>query len=169
MNSDLICCQFNRRQVELVEFGQFLGKFALDKLPDGPPLYQMMGTFLFGVTGYDDDPRELNGIAEVRRFYAEFHKAWPYWLYFCELEDDRLKLMVYCCLENQSVLKVDGQANYGTLIDPRDLIRFISDDFPAMNEMCERAGMTERQIYNRSKAVFEYFSFPFTADPPPEN
>jgi hypothetical protein len=34
--------------------------------------------------------------------------------------------------------------------------------------MCERAGMTDRQIYYRSKAVFEYFGFPYNAPPPPE-
>jgi hypothetical protein len=38
-----------------------------------------------------------------------------------------------------------------------------------MNEMCERAGMTERNTYDRSKAVFEYFGFPFDAGPPPES
>lgn len=168
MNADLICCQFGRRHVEQSDFGDFLNNFASEKLPYGRVLHQMMGKFLFAVTGYDDDPRELNGIPEARRFYADFHRAWPYWLYFCELDDDRLKLMVYCCLENQTILKVEGQANYGTLISPLDLVRFISDDFPAMNEMCERAGMTEREIYNRSKAVFEYFGFPFNVGPPPE-
>ena len=168
MGDDLICYQFDRRQVEGVDLSDFIGRFAPDRLPRGQSLRAMMGSFLFAVTGYDDDPRELNGIAEVRRFYSAFHKAWPYWLYFCELGDDRLKLMVNCCLENQTVLKVEGQANYGTLVSPRDLVRFISDDLPAMNEMCERADMTEREIYNRSKAVFEYFGFPFDVGPPPE-
>lgn len=31
----------------------------------------------------------------------------------------------------------------------------------ADNEMCERAGMSERQIYERTKAVFGYFNLPF--------
>ena len=166
MNADVVCYQFSRRQVEEDDFGHFLSKFAPAKLPNGRPLHLMMGTFLFAVTGYDDDPRELDGIPEVRRFYSAFHQAWPYWLYFCELDDDRLKLMVFCCLENLTILKVQGQANYVTEFDPRDLVRFIADDFPAMNEMCERAGMTEREIYNRSKAVFEYFGFPYNANPP---
>jgi len=32
-----------------------------------------------------------------------------------------------------------------------------------MNEMCERAGMTEQQIFERTRAVFEYFNLPFDA------
>ena len=36
-----------------------------------------------------------------------------------------------------------------------------------MNEMCERAGMSERQIYDRTKAVIEYFNLPFYAGPAP--
>jgi hypothetical protein len=168
MDDDLICYQFDRRQVEGPDFSDFIDRFAPDKLPNGPRLRKMMGTFLFAVTDYDDDPRELNSIPEVRVFYSAFHKAWPYWLYFCKLDDDRLKLMVYCCLEDQTVLKVEGQPNYGTLINPSDVVRFISDDFRGMNDMCERAGMTEREIYNRSKAVFEYFEFPFNVAPPAE-
>ncbi len=54
-----------------------------------------------------------------------------------------------------------------TEFSPRDLVRFISDDFLAKNELCERAEMTECEIYDRSKAVFEYFGFPFNAPPPP--
>ena len=33
--------------------------------------------------------------------------------------------------------------------------------------MCERAEMFERLIYERSKAVFEYFGLPFDAERPP--
>lgn len=166
MDADLICYQFNRRDVEQCDFGHFLDLYSPDKLPIGRPFQQMMGTFWFAITGYDDDPRELNSIPEVRRFYAAFHQAWPYWLYFCDLHEDRLKLMVFCCLNNVATLKMDGRANYVTEFSPRDLVRFISDDFLPMNELCERASMTEREIYDRSKAVFEYFGFSFNAPPP---
>jgi hypothetical protein len=32
--------------------------------------------------------------------------------------------------------------------------------------MCDRAKLFERGIYDRSKAVFEYFGLPFAAPPP---
>jgi len=167
MGVDLICYQFSRCNVESADFGRFLSLYAPDKLPNGQRLRQMLGTFIFGITGYDDDPRELNSIPEVRSFYSALHKEWPYWLYFCDLGDDRLRLMVLCCLKNMATLKMQGQVNYVTAYDPKDLLRFVADDFSPMNEICERASMSEREIYDRSKAVFEYFGFPFDAEPPP--
>ena len=35
-----------------------------------------------------------------------------------------------------------------------------------MNEMCEKAGMSERQVFDRTKAVFEYFNLAFDGDAP---
>lgn len=46
-------------------------------------------------------------------------------------------------------------------INPLDVVHFISGGFVPMNEMCERAGMNERQIFERTKAVFGYFNLPF--------
>ncbi|RYE40856.1 MAG: DUF1817 domain-containing protein [Hyphomicrobiales bacterium] len=34
------------------------------------------------VLGYDDDPRELAEIAEVRAFFARLTEEWPHWLWF---------------------------------------------------------------------------------------
>lgn len=51
-------------------------------------------------------------------------------------------------------------------INPLEVVQFISCGFVPMNEMCERAGMSERQIFERTKAVFEYFNLPFDAGPP---
>lgn len=166
MEADLICYQFSRSNVERCDLNHFLSLYAPDKLPTGLGLHKMMGTMLFAITGYDDDPRELDSIPEVRRFYAALHQAWPFWIYFCDLRDDRLKLMVFCCLNNVTTLKVEGRANYVTEFSPRDLVRFVADDFIPMNEMCERANMTDREVYDRSKAVFEYFGFAYNAAPP---
>ena len=49
-----------------------------------------------------------------------------------------------------------------------EVVQFISGGFVPMNEMCERAGMSERQIFERTKAVFEYFNLPFDAGSPPK-
>lgn len=35
-----------------------------------------------------------------------------------------------------------------------------------MNELRERAGMSERQIFDRTQAVFRYFNLPFDEEPP---
>ena len=166
MEGDLIFYQFSRSKVERGDFGHFLSLHGPDKLPTGRRLLEMMNRFVFCIEGYDSDPREIHLIPEVRRFYSAFHEAWPYWLYFCNLDVDTLRAMVMCCLPDVSTMQVDGQTKMAVTCDPLDLLNFIKRDFMPMNAMCDLAEMFERGIYDRSKAVFEYFGLPFDAPPP---
>ena len=168
MAGDIIFYQFSRLKVERSDFSHFLSLYAPDKLPASGRLREMMDRMIFGIEGYDDDQREVHSIPEIRRFYTAFHDAWPYWLYFCNLDTEVLKMMVVCCLPSIAALKVDGQPTVAVECKPLELLGFVSNDFGPMNVMCERAEMPERMIYDRSKAVFEYFDMPFNAEPPPE-
>lgn len=158
--------QFSRDKVERGDVSDFLSRFHPDRLPAGPALASMMGTMAFAVDGYDTDPREIYAIPEVRRFYDAFHRAWPYWLYFCDLEQDNLKTMILCCLPSMTSMARRGSSRVGVEVDPMELLRFIAADFHPMNRMCERAGMSERSIHDRSRAVFETFGFPYDEAPP---
>jgi hypothetical protein len=164
--SDLIVCQFSRSKVERGDFSHFLSLYALEKLPTGRRLRAMMNSMVFSIEGYDDDPREIHTIPEARRFYSALHEAWPYWLYFCNLDQDGLKMMVFCCLKSFTAIKVDGQPNCAVQYDPVDLLNFVSKDFLAINAVCERAGVFERSIYNRTRQILDYFGLPFDAMPP---
>ena len=166
MAYDIIIYQFSRSKVERCDFSHFLGLYALDKLPTGRWLREMMGTLMFVIEGYDDDPREVHSIPEIRRFYTAFHEAWPYWLYFCNLETEAFSMMVLCCLPSITAIKVDGRPTVGVNYDRLELLHFIANDFGPMNAICDRAAMFERLIYDRSKAVFGYFDLPFDAGPP---
>jgi hypothetical protein len=120
-----------------------------------------MNSFVFAIEGWDADPREIHTIPEVRRFYSAFHEAWPFWLYFCNLDVDTLKTIVACCLPSITAMKVDGQPAVTVDFEPIKLLQFLSRDFGPMNAMCERAKMFEDRIYDRTKQVFEYFDLPF--------
>jgi hypothetical protein len=166
VSHDAIIYQFSRDKVEHGDFSHFLGLYAPDKLPEGRRLEEMMNQMVFCIEGWDADPREIHMIPEIRRFYAALHEAWPYWLYFCNLDVDTLQAMTMCCLPSVSTMQVDGRTHVTVTCDPLDLIQFIKRDFMPMNLMCERAGMSERGIYDRTKAVFGYFKLPFDAEPP---
>ncbi len=167
MNGDLVCYQFSRSKVEQCDFKHFLSLYGPDKLPEGRRLRQMMDRFVFLIEGWDDDPREIHTIPEIRRFYSAFHDAWPYWLYFCNLDVDTLRAMTMCCLPATNTMQVDGQVQVKVTCDPIDLLSFLKRDFMPMNLMCERAEMFEPYIFDRTKAIFEYFGLPFDAEPPP--
>jgi hypothetical protein len=80
---------------------------------------------------------------------------------------ENLMMMVMCCLDSLDALKVQGRDQVQVSLEPLEILQFISGGFVPMNEMCERAGTSERQIFDRTKAVFEYFNLPFDAGPPP--
>jgi hypothetical protein len=109
MSSDLIFYQFSRDKVEQRDFSHFLSLYAPDKLPEGRRLRQMMNSFVFCIEGWDTDTREIHVIPEARRFYSAFHDAWPYWLYFCNLDVDTLRATTMCCLPSINSMQVDGQ------------------------------------------------------------
>lgn len=165
MENDVILYQFSRSKVERGDFSHFLSLYALDKLPANRRLREMMNSFVFCVQGWDDDPREAHTIPEIRRFYSSFHTAWPYWLYFCNLDVDTLRTMTMCCLPEITSMQVQGRDQIGVLFEPLDLLNLLKRDFPPMNLVCERAGMTEDRIYDRTEAVFKYFGLPFDVEP----
>ncbi len=138
----------------------FLSRFGKFRVPVGKQLQGMMNSLALMIEGYDDDPREIYAIPEVRTFYQQLWQRWPYWLYFCNLDTENLMMMVMCCLDSLDALKVQGKPQVQVQINPLEVVQFISGGFVPMNEMCERAGMSERQIFERTKAVFGYFNLP---------
>ncbi len=70
-------------------------------------------------------------------------------------------MMVMGCLDCLDALKVKGQSQVKVSLSFLDVVRFISSGFVPMNEMGERAGISERQIFDRTKAVFVCFNLPF--------
>ena len=163
---DAVFYQFSRSKVERGDFSHFLSLYSPDKLPSGRRLRQMMNSFVFCIEGWDNDEREIHSIPEIRRFYSAFHEAWPYWLYFCNLDTDTLRTMTMCCMNSLTAIKVDGSPQVQVEYEPMELLQFLARDLNHMNAMCDRGEMFESLIYDRSKAVFEYFGLPYDAPPP---
>ena len=69
MDRDLIFYQFSRSKVERGDFSHFLSLYGTAKLPEGRRLRELMDGIVFGIEGWDADPREIHMIPEVRRFY----------------------------------------------------------------------------------------------------
>lgn len=164
--SDPMFLIFPRPEVEAGNLAPLLRRFGPDKLPKGKELAAMMSTFHFAVDGYDDDPHEVYAIAPVRRFYQKLHREWPYAFFFCDLRGESLMMLTMCCLDNLDGTTKAGEALSQVQIDPRELLQFIMKGWAPMNEMYERAGFSERAIYERSKAIMGYYGLPFDVPPP---
>ena len=159
MQPDLIVYEFSRPRIERLDFSHFLSLYG--KPPSGHTLRALMNRFLFCMQGYDDDPREVYFIPEVRRFYRAFHATWPFCLFHLNLDQDGLRTVVLCCLDSLTGVKRDGVSMCGVEFDPLELVRFLADCLPPMNWLCERAGMSEVEIDQRSREIFQYFDLPY--------
>ena len=165
---DAIMVIFGEPQVRHCKTAHFLKTFGPGALPEGPELAAMMGKFQFLVEGWNDDPQELYSIPEVRKFYQHFYRVWPYWFFFCDLSTETLTMMTLCLMPNLSGYKRLGEPNAAVEYDPMDLINFIKKNFVPLNMMMERAGMSEMDIYNRTRDVFLHYKLPYDSEPPEE-
>ena len=161
MESELVVYEFTRSNVERCDFSTFIKQFGPESLPQGRKLRMMMNSFLFSIGGYDNDQREIYSIPEIREFYRKFHAAWPYWLYFCRLDDsDGLRNMMFCRLDSFASLHVEGSERIRMEYEGDELAALVTSDFAAMNQICKRAEMFERMVETRRASVLEYFRLP---------
>ncbi len=160
MGYQLVVYQFSRPKVERGDFSHFIRLYHPDKLPSGRALRQMMNSLTFMIEGFDSDPRELHSIPEVRRFYAAFRKAWPYWLFFCNLDSEELRMMTLCCLPSIAALSVDQQSKVVVEYDRQELLEFLRENLILMSAMCQRGDVLEKSVHERTRAIFTYFGLP---------
>ncbi|MCX6874305.1 MAG: hypothetical protein NTW21_10935 [Verrucomicrobia bacterium] len=102
----------------------------------------------------------------MRNFYQYFHRVWPYWFYFCDLQAETLTMPTLCLLPNISGFKRLGEPMAQVEYDPLDLLRIIERNFVPPNTMLERAGRSEMDIYKRTRAIFHHFHLPHDSEPP---
>jgi hypothetical protein len=69
-----------------VEAGDVVHASAmLQKLLKPENAKRLKGRLVFRIRGYDDDPRELFEVPEVRTWMEELDCEFPYWFYFMDL------------------------------------------------------------------------------------
>jgi hypothetical protein len=163
---DKIVFEFSKREVLQRDYERFLSMFRFQSLPKGEKLKAWQGRLVLCVTGFEEDSREFYDIPEVRNFFFTLHQTWPFSLFFCDLTHDSLKLITLCCLEKVSTVKVDGSDKVRATYDVAELMGLFPLDLFALNLVAERAGLSEQEIFERTRAVFEYWNLPFQAPPP---
>lgn len=99
------------------------------------------------VDGYNDDPREIFEISEVRAFIKGLDAQWPYWFFFLSQADDSIKLLESCLCDTIEV--IPGVAS----IDLDQMERALARHFGAMNRLCEALNMPEEQIEAMSEGI----------------
>ena len=91
--------------------------------------------------GYDDDPRELEAIPEVRAWFAQLFEAWPYWSFFASRIDQTVPLVLTLLLSGETVAGEPGMAGWSFDID--ELKPLLLEMFCHQNELIERLEIGE--------------------------
>lgn len=160
MPSPLVLFEFSRREVKYLDLTRFL--CFLDPEPlSSPELRRAANNLVLSVSGWDHDEREVYLIPVVRHFYQTLHKRWPYSLFFLNLDYDSLRILVFCSIQTLTSIRVEGRGEHGVQFDPVEVGLFLNEAFPAMNLLFERAGLRERAIQERTRAILEHFQLPF--------
>lgn len=110
--------------------------------------------------GYDDDPRELEAIPEVRKWFAHLFAAWPYWSFFASRVDQTAPLVLSLLLSGEAVAGEPGMV--GWCFDLDELKPLLLEMFCHQNELIERLGIgedvNERVTHDFLEAVQAFFN-----------
>ena len=110
--------------------------------------------------GYDDDPRELEAIPEVRKWFAKLFEAWPYWSFFASRVDQTVPLVLTLLLPGENVAGEPGLVGWS--FDVNKLKPLLLKMFCHQNELIERLDIgedvNERVTYDFKDAVQAFFS-----------
>jgi serine/threonine protein kinase len=94
------------------------------------------GRVTLAFEGYDDDPRDVYDIPEVRRYVVALDKAFPYLFYFVDLNLDTIKVLALCLCR---VVKIEN----GSRPHPDDFRRFLFDHVTALNQLTENFALED--------------------------
>jgi hypothetical protein len=123
---------------------------ALDSLLESrASVIASRGKIALSFDGYENDPRDVWYIPEVRRYVAALDAAFPYWFYFLNLEMPTLKVLCLCLC---AVVKASG----GVKPNTADLKLFFYDHFAAVNRLCETFRLGEATRTSITKEILEY-------------
>lgn len=97
----------------------------------------------------------------VRAFYRSFGSEGLTGFISAIWAPRTITIMVIYYLDSLDALNVQGQPQVQVKINSLEVVLFIIRVSMPMNEICERAGMSECQIFERTKAVFGFINPPY--------
>lgn len=112
-----------KEEIKRLDFSTFEG-FMEDVANDG--CKNREDTLIFAVNGYDEDERELYDILEVRKYFRELLKKYPYIFYY--LEEEMWQLPYLCaCVNIAYIEQVEGDKQVAFRKD-NEFIRYIMNE-----------------------------------------
>lgn len=148
---DFLSVGVDRKDVEQRDLEAILHTLK-QLLQDRWTVQNFRGRLDLGFFGYDDDPRELYEIEEVRRFVLELDKTFPFWLYFLNLYNGTLALILLCLCRH-------SRGPGGMLVlDEGDRENFLVKHYSAVNWLFVTYGLNEKDNEALTVQVTNYLN-----------
>ena len=146
--SELVVLLISRREVEAADIASVLSRLK-PFLATREDAWRYRGQMTLVVDGYNNDPRELVDIPEVRNLLRGLESSWPQWAYFFNQVDDSIKLLLSCVAGHRflgrGAVEMDADLVAGAL----------ARGFGGMNAVFERFGFPEDELERMSKGLVE--------------
>lgn len=151
LGTDGLIAVVSRTDVESNDISTTLDALS-SLLTDNATVRKFQGSVAVSFDGFNEDPREIYEIPQIRRFCTELDRYFPYWLYFLSTDDSSLKMITFC------LCKVEKKGPGLVTLDNMDLGRFLHSHFTAMNELFDRHSLDTETNRAISENILRYFN-----------
>ena len=146
--SEPVVLMISRREVEAADLASVLSRLKVF-LATREDAWRYRGQMTLVVDGYNNDPRELVDIAEVRALLRGLEAAWPYWAYFFNQVDDSIKLLLSCVAGSRFL-------GHGAVEMDADLVAAaLARGFGGMNMIFDQFGFPDVELETMSNGLVE--------------
>jgi hypothetical protein len=122
-------------------------------------LHRYRECLVFQVRGYDDDPRVIVEIPEIRAFFAKLCQAWPHWLWFLRRGIGAVPLLMSLLCEVEVLRDLDGSV--GTeFLDMAELKGRLIDLFTQANTLFEAFEIAPGEVIASAQSAAEELTGP---------
>lgn len=132
---------------------------SLSKLTESrQALESSNGTITLLVSGYDNDPRELHLIPEVRRYFQALDQQFPFWFHICVRIEHSLR-MIFTMLADLEPIALEQPAGaIGYSISNDDLNTFVGLHLEAMRGLHVKYGFDPMESDRTANLEENYFT-----------
>jgi hypothetical protein len=116
------------------------------------------GTISLLVSGYDDDPRELHLIPEVRAYFLDLDDQFPFWFHVCTRIEYSLRMVFTMLADLTAVALDDPPGAIGYRFSNDDLNDFVGQRLVAMRSLHASEGFDVKESDRIAELVVSYFS-----------
>jgi hypothetical protein len=149
--TDPVLLLISRREVEAADIDSVVSRLRVFSATREDAL-RYRSQMALVVTGYDEDPRELVDIAEVRAMLTRLTARWPYWAFFFNRVDGTLPLLFSC------VAGIRFPGGGAVELDAHRVQHLLAQGLAGLDDLGHRFGLPDRDRQAMADSLVDVLS-----------